>query len=128
MEDSMPYQKDPAMSSTIEVLDRVLDKGVVIDTSYRVSVVGIALVDVDVHIVIASIETYNALVNDFAESLSESDAGESSGALQITETSGGLAPDQERGVEDTPDVVDEDPANSTTDGEADPPEETPPAG
>lgn len=116
MEDSMPYQKDPAMSSTIEVLDRVLDKGVVIDTSIRVSVAGIALVDVDVHLVIVSIETYNAFVSDFAKSLSDSDAGEGTGALRITETSGGLAPD----------VVDEDPANSTTDGEADPPEEEPP--
>lgn len=124
----MPYQKDPAMSSTIEVLDRVLDKGVVIDTSIRVSVVGIALVDVDVHIVIASIETYNALVNDFAEPLSTSDAGEGSGgALEITETSGGLTPPESS--EGTPDVVDEDPADSTTDGEADPSEEgTPPSG
>jgi len=42
----------------IDVLDRVLDKGIVIDGWARVSVVGIDLLSVDTRIVVASIETY----------------------------------------------------------------------
>lgn len=42
----------------IDVLDRVLDKGIVIDGWARMSVVGIDLLSIDAHIVVASIETY----------------------------------------------------------------------
>ena len=42
----------------IDVLDRVLDKGIVIDGWARMAVVGIDLVHFDTHIVVASIETY----------------------------------------------------------------------
>ena len=42
----------------IDVLDRVLDKGIVIDGWARMSVVGIELLGVDAHVVVASIETY----------------------------------------------------------------------
>ena len=42
----------------IDVLDRVLDKGIVIDGWARMSVVGIDLLNVDAHVVVASIETY----------------------------------------------------------------------
>jgi gas vesicle structural protein len=45
-------------ASVGDVLDRVLDRGVVIDAWVRVSVAGIALVDVDARVVVASIETY----------------------------------------------------------------------
>jgi len=44
--------------SVIDLLDRVLDKGIVIDASVRVSVVGIDLVGVDVRVVVSSIATY----------------------------------------------------------------------
>jgi hypothetical protein len=47
-----------APASVIEVLDRVLDRGIVIDAWLRVSVAGLALVDVDARIVVASIRTY----------------------------------------------------------------------
>jgi gas vesicle structural protein len=40
------------------VLDRVLDKGIVIDAYVRVSLVGIDLVSVEARIVVASVETY----------------------------------------------------------------------
>jgi hypothetical protein len=40
------------------VLDRVLDKGVMIDAWVRVSVVGIDLITVEARIVVASIETH----------------------------------------------------------------------
>ncbi len=45
-------------SSLAEVLDRILDKGLVIDIFIRVSLVGIELVTVEARIVIASIESY----------------------------------------------------------------------
>jgi hypothetical protein len=47
-----------AGSSLIDVLDRVLDKGIVIDAYVRVSLVGIDLVSVEARIVVASVETY----------------------------------------------------------------------
>ena len=51
-------KRSPSSSSFIEVLDRVLDKGVIIDGWGRVRLVGIDLIDVDAWVMIASIETY----------------------------------------------------------------------
>ncbi len=49
----------PGDSGTfIDVLDRVLDKGIVIDGWARLSVAGIDLVGLEVKVVVASIETY----------------------------------------------------------------------
>ena len=45
-------------SSLAEVIDRILDKGVVIDVWVRVSLVGIELLVVEARIVVASVETY----------------------------------------------------------------------
>ena len=45
-------------SSLAEVLDRILDKGIVIDAFARVSLVGIELLAVEARIVIASVETW----------------------------------------------------------------------
>jgi len=45
-------------TSFIDVLDRVLDKGVVIDGLIHVSVAGIDLVTIDGWVVVASIQTY----------------------------------------------------------------------
>ena len=42
----------------IDVLDRVLDKGIVIDAWARMSVVGIDLLTVQMKVVVASIDTY----------------------------------------------------------------------
>ena len=54
----MAVEKTMASSSLVEVVDRVLDKGVVIDAWIRVSLVGIELLAVEARIVIASVETY----------------------------------------------------------------------
>ncbi len=54
----MAVERAPAGTSLIDVLDRVLDKGIVIDAYVRVSVVGIDLVSVEARIVVASVETY----------------------------------------------------------------------
>lgn len=54
----MAVERAPAGTSLIDVLDRVLDKGIVIDAYVRVSLVGIDLVSVEARIVVASVETY----------------------------------------------------------------------
>src|SRR6202162_5573663 len=54
----MAVERSPSGSSLIDVLDRVLDKGIVIDAWVRVSLVGIDLVTIEARIVVASIETY----------------------------------------------------------------------
>jgi hypothetical protein len=54
----MPIERAAGGSSLIDVLDRVLDKGIVIDAWVRVSLVGIDLITVEARIVVASIDTY----------------------------------------------------------------------
>src|SRR3954466_16216585 len=54
----MAVERSPSGSSLIDVLDRVLDKGIVIDAWVRVSLVGIDLITVEAPIVAASIDTY----------------------------------------------------------------------
>ena len=45
-------------SGLAEVVDRILDKGIVIDAWVRVSLVGIELLSIEARVVIASVETY----------------------------------------------------------------------
>ena len=52
------YLERPASSSLADVLDIILDKGLVIDIYVRVSLVGIELLTIDARIVIASVDTY----------------------------------------------------------------------
>src|SRR3989475_8612613 len=54
----MPVERTSGGTSLIDVLDRVLDKGIVIDAWVRVSLVGIDLITVEARVVVASIETY----------------------------------------------------------------------
>lgn len=54
----MAVERTPGGTSLIDVLDRVLDKGIVIDAWVRVSLVGIDLVTVEARVVVASIDTY----------------------------------------------------------------------
>jgi gas vesicle structural protein len=55
----MPVERAaPSGTSLIDVLDRVLDKGIVIDAWVRVSLVGIDLITVEARVVVASIDTY----------------------------------------------------------------------
>jgi len=48
----------PSASGLADVIDSILDKGLVIDAYVRVSLVGIELLTVDARIVIASVDTY----------------------------------------------------------------------
>jgi hypothetical protein len=47
-------------ASYIDVVDRVLDKGIVIDSWMRVSMGGIDLITIEAHLIVASIDTYLA--------------------------------------------------------------------
>lgn len=48
----------PSPSGLVDVVDLILDKGIVIDAYVRVSLVGIELLTIDARIVIASVDTY----------------------------------------------------------------------
>src|SRR2546430_12870040 len=51
-------QRAPSPSGLADVLDVILDKGLVIDAFVRVSVIGIELITIDARIVVASVDTY----------------------------------------------------------------------
>jgi hypothetical protein len=77
------YVQRSSSSSLADVLDVLLDKGLVIDVFLRVSLVGIELLTVDARIVIASVDTYLR----FAEAVNRLDLGTSSdeGLPQLVE-------------------------------------------
>ena len=54
----MAVERAPGGTSLIDVLDRVLDKGIVVDAWVRISLVGIDLITVEARVVVASIDTY----------------------------------------------------------------------
>jgi gas vesicle structural protein len=51
-------QRAPSPSGLADVIDLILDKGLVIDAYVRISVIGIELITIDARIVIASVDTY----------------------------------------------------------------------
>lgn len=69
--------RSPRPSSLADVLDLILDKGLVIDAYVRVSALGIEVLTIDARIVIASVDTYL----HFAEAVNRLD-------LTQTETQG----------------------------------------
>jgi Gas vesicle protein len=66
-------------ASVIDVLDHVLDKGIVIDAWMKVSLVGIDLLTVEARVLVASIETY----------LQQAEAVSHFGALAAGQLAGG---------------------------------------
>ena len=54
----MAIQRTSPTLSTVDVLDRVLDKGLVIDAEIHIAVVGIELVTVSAHVKVASFATW----------------------------------------------------------------------
>ncbi|MFQ5534088.1 MAG: gas vesicle structural protein GvpA [Sphingomonadales bacterium] len=54
----MAVEKAIASSSLVEVVDRILDKGVVVDAWVRISLVGIELLAIEARIVVAGVETF----------------------------------------------------------------------
>ena len=71
------YIERPRPSGLADVIDVILDKGLVIDAYVRVSLIGIEILTIDARIVIASVDTYLR----FAEAVNRLD-------LMATETSG----------------------------------------
>jgi hypothetical protein len=63
----MNVERASAASSLIDVLDRVLDKGIVIDAWVRVCLVGIDLLTIEARVTVASFETWLR----YAEKLSQ---------------------------------------------------------
>jgi len=54
----MAVEKAIASSSLAEVVDRILDKGIVIDAWVRVSLVGIELLALEARVVVAGVDTF----------------------------------------------------------------------
>ena len=54
----MAVEKAIASSSLVEVVDRILDKGIVVDAWVRISLVGIELLAIEARITVASVETF----------------------------------------------------------------------
>ncbi len=54
----MAVEKAIWSSSLVEVVDRILDKGIVIDAWVRISLVGIELLAIEARVVVASVEAY----------------------------------------------------------------------
>src|SRR5438552_12744306 len=80
-------QRAPSPSGLADVVDLILDKGLVIDAYVRVAVIGIELITIDARIVIASVDTYLR----FAETVNR---------LDLTQTElAGLPELQEKGAE-----------------------------
>jgi hypothetical protein len=78
------YVGRPSPSGLADVIDIILDKGLVIDAYVRVSLVGIELLTIDARIVIASVDTYLR----FAEAVGRLDieaTGNSQGLPELME-------------------------------------------
>jgi gas vesicle structural protein len=53
----MAVERVPGSSSLIDVLDRILDKGIVVDAWVRISLVGIDVISDDARLIVASNDT-----------------------------------------------------------------------
>jgi hypothetical protein len=54
----MAVEKAMGSASLAEVVDRILDKGVVVDAWVRVSLVGIEILAIEARVVVASVDTW----------------------------------------------------------------------
>ncbi|MGH3757908.1 gas vesicle protein GvpJ [Actinophytocola sp.] len=89
----------PSPSGLADVIDTILDKGLVIDAYVRVSLVGIELLTIDARVVVASVDTYLR----FAEAVNR---------LDISDT-------EQKGLPDLLEDVQQDGAKSKTKGALD---------
>jgi hypothetical protein len=79
-------QRAPSPSGLADVIDLILDKGLVIDAYVRVAVIGIEVITIDARIVIASVDTYLR----FAEAVNRLDLSQTEAAgLQELRNGGG---------------------------------------
>ena len=102
------YAARPQPSGLADVLDLILDKGLVIDAYVRVSLIGIEILTIDARIVIASVDTYLR----FAEVVNRLDltqASESQGLPELMEniTEGGAKSKTKGALEGAKDKFDD---------------------
>ncbi|GAA1933266.1 MULTISPECIES: gas vesicle protein GvpJ [Brevibacterium] len=86
------YVDRPSSSSLADVVEIILDKGLVIDAYVRVSLVGIEILTIDARIVIASVDTYLR----FAEATNRLDLTQQ-GGRDLPEMMGGMMQDGAKG-------------------------------
>src|SRR3954449_12484171 len=88
----------PSSSSLADVIDTILDKGLVLDAYVRVSLIGIEILTIDARVVIASVDTYLR----FAEAVNRLDLaepGNAGGLPQLMDSIGsGGAESKTKGV------------------------------
>ncbi|MYS37462.1 gas vesicle protein GvpA/GvpJ/GvpM family [Streptomyces sp. KhCrAH-43] len=77
----------PRAGTLYDVLELILDRGMVIDVFIRVSLVGIEILKIDARIVVASVDTYLR----FAEACNRLDLERDSGSTTVPELIGGGA-------------------------------------
>ncbi len=101
-------QRAPSPSGLADVLDVILDKGLVIDAFVRVSVIGIEVLTIDARIVIASVDTYLR----FAEAVNRLDLKETelAGLPELQEKGGEVA--AEKAVDRAKEKVEPDSASA----------------
>ena len=80
------YMERPRPSGLADVIDIILDKGLVIDAYVRVSLIGIEILTIDARIVIASVDTYLR----FAEAVGRMDLAESDTSQGLPELVEGM--------------------------------------
>jgi hypothetical protein len=100
------YLERPRPSGLADVIDVILDKGLVIDAYVRVSLIGIEILTIDARIVIASVDTYLR----FAEAVGRMDiqqADDSQGLPELMEsmTSGGAQSKTKGALEGVKDAI-----------------------
>ena len=81
------YIERPRPSGLADVIEVILDKGLVIDAYVRVSLIGIEILTVDARIVVASVDTYLR----FAEAVNRLDLMESGGGQGLPEMIEGMS-------------------------------------
>jgi gas vesicle structural protein len=54
----MAVEKSMASSSLVDIIDRILDKGLVVDAWIRVSLVGIEILAIEARVVVTGVDTY----------------------------------------------------------------------
>jgi gas vesicle structural protein len=87
-------QRAPSPSGLADVIDLILDKGLVIDAYIRVAVIGIELITIDARIVIASVDTYLR----FAEAVNRLDLTQTEAAGLAELRDGGGDRDKGKGM------------------------------
>ena len=80
------YLERPRPSGLADVVEVILDKGLVIDAFVRVSLIGIELITIDARIVVASVDTYLR----FAEAVNRLDLGSTEDAEGLPDIMGSI--------------------------------------